>query len=358
MRSRADQPVLYKAVEHWCQRRLVAAYGTAERRLADARIAIDQHQRGKTPGWVRCSAHAGQRTGTAQSAPCADGNRSVVEHADIDNVSNAIPRCGIGIGFFKRSRLAQRHRLHPCIEKAIPISSGLMESPRAPAFLVLNAFLHANRSPPLGKRSELKNCFISNYSAIQCGQRVQNKPPATWANAVQEELRTSLRFTHYIFCGRWRVCARRFARDRPGQDVRTEAGPLGAAVPSAAKALEDWGTSVRHQAAAETPKKFERFIRRGNSARPSRPLRYGARRHADLTYINPGYQPGRFPIIGAGERCRSSQPTARRARPAFDAWARQICRQGNEGRQILASPSSMIWIAFHIRKRSSVPGDI
>ena len=22
---------------------------------------------------------------------------------------------------------------------------------------------------------------------------------------------------------------------------------------------------------------------------------------ADLTYVNPGYQPGRFPIIGAGE---------------------------------------------------------
>ena len=22
---------------------------------------------------------------------------------------------------------------------------------------------------------------------------------------------------------------------------------------------------------------------------------------ADMTYINPGYQPGRFPIIGAGE---------------------------------------------------------
>ena len=43
---------------------------------------------------------------------------------------------------------------------------------------------------------------------------------------------------------------------------------------------------------------------------------------ADITYVNPGYQPGRFPII-APARSRSCSPTPRRARAALDAWYRK-----------------------------------
>ena len=47
---------------------------------------------------------------------------------------------------------------------------------------------------------------------------------------------------------------------------------------------------------------------------------------ADLTYINPGYQPGRFPIIGAGELpflCRNAKGGSQ----ALDAWYRKYAEQ-------------------------------
>ncbi len=43
---------------------------------------------------------------------------------------------------------------------------------------------------------------------------------------------------------------------------------------------------------------------------------------ADLTYINPGYQPGRFPIIGAGE-LPFLIANAKGGSQALDAWYRK-----------------------------------
>ena len=43
---------------------------------------------------------------------------------------------------------------------------------------------------------------------------------------------------------------------------------------------------------------------------------------ADLTYINPGYQPGRFPIIGAGE-LPFLMANAKGGSTALDAWYRK-----------------------------------
>ena len=43
---------------------------------------------------------------------------------------------------------------------------------------------------------------------------------------------------------------------------------------------------------------------------------------ADLTYINPGYQPGRFPIIGAGE-LPFLMANAKGGSQALDAWYRK-----------------------------------
>src|SRR3974390_507254 len=64
------------------------------------------------------------------------------------------------------------------------------------------------------------------------------------------------------------------------------------------KAMEDWGASV--EKASNGTIKYKIF--------PSQQLgrafdHYDMARDgiADLTYVNPGYQPGRFPVIGAGE---------------------------------------------------------
>ena len=43
---------------------------------------------------------------------------------------------------------------------------------------------------------------------------------------------------------------------------------------------------------------------------------------ADVTYINPGYQPGRFPIIGAGE-LPFLMSNAKGGSQALDAWYRK-----------------------------------
>ena len=43
---------------------------------------------------------------------------------------------------------------------------------------------------------------------------------------------------------------------------------------------------------------------------------------ADMTYINPGYQPGRFPIIGAGE-LPFLMANAKGGSSALDAWYRK-----------------------------------
>ena len=55
---------------------------------------------------------------------------------------------------------------------------------------------------------------------------------------------------------------------------------------------------------------------------------------ADFAYVNPGYQPGRFPIIAAGE-----MPfligNAKGGTAALDAWYRAYAPTGNEGRAFL-----------------------
>ena len=55
---------------------------------------------------------------------------------------------------------------------------------------------------------------------------------------------------------------------------------------------------------------------------------------ADSTYINPGYQPGRFPIIGAGE-LPFLMTNAKGGTQALDAWYRKYAATGDEGRQVL-----------------------
>src|SRR5436853_7713067 len=78
---------------------------------------------------------------------------------------------------------------------------------------------------------------------------------------------------------------------------------------------------------------------------------------ADITYVNPGYQPGRFPIIGAGE-LPFLMSDAKGGSEGLDAWYRKYAdKEMKDVKFCLAfihSPSS-----FHSRTRKIVvPDDI
>ena len=78
---------------------------------------------------------------------------------------------------------------------------------------------------------------------------------------------------------------------------------------------------------------------------------------ADLTYINPGYQPGRFPIIGAGE-LPFLMTNAKGGTQALDAWYRKYAAQEMKDVKFCLAfvhdPG-----AFHSRsKKIVVPDDI
>ena len=78
---------------------------------------------------------------------------------------------------------------------------------------------------------------------------------------------------------------------------------------------------------------------------------------ADVTYINPGYQPGRFPIIGAGE-LPFLMSDAKGGSMALDAWYRKYAEKEMKDVKFclgfIHSPSS-----FHSRtKKIVVPDDV
>ena len=55
---------------------------------------------------------------------------------------------------------------------------------------------------------------------------------------------------------------------------------------------------------------------------------------ADLTYVNPGYQPGRFPVIAAGQ-LPFIFADAHKGTAALDAWYRKYAANGDEGHAFL-----------------------
>ena len=121
------------------------------------------------------------------------------------------------------------------------------------------------------------------------------------------------------------------------------------------KAMEEWGASV--EKASNGTIKFKVF--------PSQQLgkafdHYDMARDgiADFTYVNPGYQPGRFPIISAGE-LPFLVGDAKGGIRAVDAWYRKYARERDEGREILllVHPRSA-HVAFEQEEDYWCPGDI
>ena len=120
------------------------------------------------------------------------------------------------------------------------------------------------------------------------------------------------------------------------------------------KALEEWGAAVEKESGGTIKSKVFPAQQLGKAFDHYDMARDGI---ADVTYINPGYQPGRFPVIGAGE-LPFLMSDAKGGSMALDAWYRKYAeKEMKDVKFCLAfihSPSS-----FHSRlKKVVVPDDV
>ncbi|MBN9461687.1 MAG: TRAP transporter substrate-binding protein [Burkholderiales bacterium] len=120
------------------------------------------------------------------------------------------------------------------------------------------------------------------------------------------------------------------------------------------KALEDWAASVEKDSNGTITSKVYPAQQLGKAFDHYDMARDGI---ADLTYVNPGYQPGRFPIIGAGE-LPFLIANGKGGSQALDAWYRKYAeREMKDVKFCLAfvhDPGS-----FHSRtKKIVVPDDL
>ncbi len=120
------------------------------------------------------------------------------------------------------------------------------------------------------------------------------------------------------------------------------------------KALEDWGAAVEKESGGTIHYKVYPAQQLGKAFDHYDMARDGI---ADVTYINPGYQPGRFPIIAAGE-LPFLISDAKGGSMGLDAWYRKYAeKEMKDVKFCLAfihAPSS-----FHSsKKKILVPDDI
>jgi TRAP-type C4-dicarboxylate transport system substrate-binding protein len=85
------------------------------------------------------------------------------------------------------------------------------------------------------------------------------------------------------------------------------------------KAMEEWGASVKQASGGTITYSVFPAQQLGKAFDHYDMARDGI---ADVTYINPGYQPGRFPVIGAGE-LPFLMSNAKGGSQALDAWYRK-----------------------------------
>jgi TRAP-type C4-dicarboxylate transport system substrate-binding protein len=120
------------------------------------------------------------------------------------------------------------------------------------------------------------------------------------------------------------------------------------------KGFEEWSQSVEKASGGTIKSKIYPAEQLGKAFDHYDMARDGI---ADITYINPGYQPGRFPIIGAGE-LPFLMANAKGGSSALDAWYRKYAAaEMKDVKFCLAfvhDPGS-----FHSKtKKITVPGDI
>jgi TRAP-type C4-dicarboxylate transport system substrate-binding protein len=120
------------------------------------------------------------------------------------------------------------------------------------------------------------------------------------------------------------------------------------------KAMEEWGSSVKQASGGTITFAIFPAQQLGKAFDHYDMARDGI---ADVTYINPGYQPGRFPVIGAGE-LPFLMANAKGGSQALDAWYRKYAAAEMKDVKFclgfVHDPGS-----FHSKaKKIMVPGDI
>src|SRR6201985_277508 len=120
------------------------------------------------------------------------------------------------------------------------------------------------------------------------------------------------------------------------------------------KSLEDWAAAVEKASGGPIKSRVYPAQQLGKAFDHYDMARDGI---ADVTYVNPGYQPGRFPVIGAGE-LPLLMSDAKGGTMGLDAWYRKYAeKEMKDVKFCLAfihSPSS-----FHTRtKKIVVPEDV
>jgi TRAP-type C4-dicarboxylate transport system substrate-binding protein len=119
------------------------------------------------------------------------------------------------------------------------------------------------------------------------------------------------------------------------------------------KAMEDWGASIEKDSNGTVTYKVFPAQQLGKAFDHYDMARDGI---ADVTYVNPGYQPGRFPIIAAGE-LPFTVTNAKGGSAALDAWYRDYAaREMKDVKFCLAFVHDPGGI--HSRKKIVVPGDL
>jgi TRAP-type C4-dicarboxylate transport system substrate-binding protein len=120
------------------------------------------------------------------------------------------------------------------------------------------------------------------------------------------------------------------------------------------KAIEDWAASVEKDSGGTIKYKVFPAQQLGKAFDHYDMARDGI---ADFTYVNPGYQPGRFPIIAAGE-LPFLVGNAHGGNRAIDNWYRKYA--ANEMKDVKYCFSFILDpLTFHAKtKKIVVPGDI
>src|SRR5437868_8958976 len=119
------------------------------------------------------------------------------------------------------------------------------------------------------------------------------------------------------------------------------------------KALEDWGAAVEKQSGGTIKYKVYPAQQLGKAFDHYDMARDGI---ADFAYVNPGYQPGRFPIM-AGASLPFLFANAKGGTAAIDAWYKQYAAQEMKDVKVcfafVHDPGT-----FHARKKITVRGDL
>jgi TRAP-type C4-dicarboxylate transport system substrate-binding protein len=120
------------------------------------------------------------------------------------------------------------------------------------------------------------------------------------------------------------------------------------------KALEEWGASVEKDSGGTIHYKVYPSQQLGKAFDHYDMARDGI---ADLTYINPGYQPGRFPVIAAGE-LPFLMSNGKGGTVALDEWYRKYAAKEMKDVKFCLAFVHDPGALHLVDKKVTVPGDI